>query len=172
MKIIAPPQINGLDELLEVIIHPERLVATLQQLQTMRDSIIANLSLYQTKQQADEYLAQAQQTMHQAKATQAEVEALKRRTAQEDMVMRSELSEIKAAQAETEAQLHTKSKELQQTEKDLNARAHLVSARADELDAREKALREANERLMRQQAVMAEEVEKMERRIAAFRDIA
>src|SRR3990172_9474230 len=59
MKILAPPQINSLNELLDVVLHPDKLATYLQQLKDLRDAITAQLDAYNTKAKAEEYLAQA-----------------------------------------------------------------------------------------------------------------
>ena len=52
-KIITPPQIDDLDGLLELLLHPNKMVAYLTQLRDMRDAVNESLDAYNTKAKAD-----------------------------------------------------------------------------------------------------------------------
>ena len=65
-KIIAPPEIHNLDGLLELVLHPEKGIAYMQQLQAMRDAITADLGVVTTKSQADELVDRASAKMKEA----------------------------------------------------------------------------------------------------------
>src|SRR3990167_3024852 len=58
-KILAPPAITNLDGLLDLLLHPDKYIAYMQQLQAMKDSILVSLDHLATKDQAEAYLAQA-----------------------------------------------------------------------------------------------------------------
>ena len=65
-KILMPPEIHDLDGLLELVLHPEKGIAYLQQLQAVRDAIIAALGTLETKVQADELVDRASSRMKEA----------------------------------------------------------------------------------------------------------
>lgn len=69
MKIITPPHITDLDELLDVVLHPEKFTARLLALQEMRDSILAVLDTYATKDKADTYFGAAETRLADANRT-------------------------------------------------------------------------------------------------------
>ena len=45
-KIITPPQIDDLDGLLDLLLHPQKMVAYLTQLRDMRDAVNESLAPY------------------------------------------------------------------------------------------------------------------------------
>ena len=65
-KILMPPEIHDLNGLLELVLHPEKGIAYLQQLQAVRDAIIAALGTLETKVQADELVDRASSRMKEA----------------------------------------------------------------------------------------------------------
>ena len=171
MKIVAPPQITGLDELIDVIVHPDKLLKTLQQLADMRDAVKANCDILNTKSEADDYLAQAQTASNRANETLQQAESVKQKAQAFADEMKQDFLVSQATYKEREEAQIAKSKDLQFMEYGLNERANLLTLRADELDAREQALTDATAALMRKQAALDDEVNKMKQRIALFSDL-
>lgn len=58
-KVIMPPQITSLDELLDIVVHPDKFAARLTQMIEVRDAITSKLSTIQTVEEAEEYLVEA-----------------------------------------------------------------------------------------------------------------
>jgi seryl-tRNA synthetase len=70
-KLIAPPQIGGVHELLDLISNPDKYQEYMEQLVRMRDEVVARLGDLDNKEKADTYMAIAQNKMDEIKAIEA-----------------------------------------------------------------------------------------------------
>ena len=130
MKILPPPPIAGLDELLDVVLHPEKLVARLKQMQEMRDAIKTSLDTYATKDKADDYLGLA--TAKRAEAQHALADA---NETLEDV--HKEVAALRATQAREQSEWQV---ERQAQQQELAAREKACQDQAAALDAQSRAL--------------------------------
>lgn len=150
MKIVTPPQITDLDELLDVVLHPEKLAERLQQLKDMRDAILANLGLVTTKEQADEYLVAADVKLRDAKAMEDKIQ-------EERDVHEEDLAQSKAAFAEQKRLWG------EQTARE----RHVIEQQRNELAKRETDLSDALARLaVREADILANQVLNTQRKQA------
>lgn len=126
-KIIAPPVINDLTELLDLVLHPDKYVAYLTQLTEMRDAILETLGTVKTKEDADQYLAMARQKSDEASAL------LTKATADADAAAEM----VKQGQAEVSHRMRQQEDYAQARSGDLQALEHVLSVRQKSLDERE-----------------------------------
>lgn len=168
MKIVTPPQINGIDELLDLIINPGKMASLMQQLKEMKDAVAASCDTYNTKSQADDYLAQAQSAKALADAALSDAKKILEKAHDDAERETDALNEHKAKLLAMDQAQNQKAKDLKHFERSLDERGKALATRADQLDAREAALTEATAALVRKQAMLDAEVKKMSDRIAAF----
>ena len=168
MKIIPPPPIADLDELLDVVLHPEKLVARLKQMQEMRDAITEALGVHGTKAKADELLHHA--TIKHDEAHHAMTDA-------SEMLetCQAESEALRVAMAKEHAEWHAKRQAQQQElvarEKTCQAQAAALDAQSGELTVREGALHAAQDATTKQKAKLDEEHDKMMKRKALLSEI-
>ncbi len=124
-KILTPPSINDLDGLLDLMIHPDKGLDYLKQLQAMRDAILDGLGVVKTKEEADALLAQASTLRHEAQ----------RQVQSATDEIQAKLQDAKTDMEKMRAQAKGLDEQSQQRVKDLRAREDDVQARAKKLDA-------------------------------------
>ncbi len=168
MKIIAPPQINHLDELLDVVLHPDKLATALQQLTDMRNAITEQIGIHNTVDLAKQYLVEAQ-----AKAVAISNAAREISTAAQQ---RADATASAVAQLQNDQDAWTKAKvqeqdalKLRQTEADERSTS-LLKWQAD-LETRESVVAEEKATLAGLRAKLMDETAKMEQRKAVLNAI-
>ena len=74
VKLVFPPQLSGAEALLDLLANPKDFQARLQALQEAEDRVKQRLGDLQTKEEADEHLAQARSQLIEAKAVEARLD--------------------------------------------------------------------------------------------------
>ena len=163
MKILNPPAIGNLDELLDLLLHPDKYAKYLKQLQEVRDSITTQLETYNTKEKADDYLAQAQAIQAEALATRGKAEAL----VKEKTKLRADTkTEIAKIQEELKERVNKHEAAMKERERTIATYDEELKAKTLELNARDMALQEQEAALERLSAKLTTEQDKMEQRKA------
>src|SRR3990167_3966295 len=154
MKIITPPQITDLDELLDVVLHPEKFEERLLALREMRDGILAALEVYATKERADAYFEAAEARLVEANGTLAR--ALEEKEVQEEdaTVTKTRLAEDRQAcetqrQAESQALVMQRS-ELERAIAEREEQRRQLSQRESEVEAMRVSLLQQKESVNRE----------------------
>ncbi len=137
-KIIAPPVINDLTELLDVVLHPNKYIEYLKQLQDMYNAIMESLDIVQTKEDADKYLSLARQRLDEASAklkkasVDSEAEYAKLKVFQDELYRHAQeqegLLEAKCRNAESRVAY------IEARQKDVEATERLQAERQQELE--------------------------------------
>lgn len=169
MKVLTPPQINSLDELLDVVLHPDKLVKYLTQMAEMRNAIIAQLDIYTTKDKADQYLVQATQKVQDALALEAKAKALLTTGDAALVTAKAAMAEAQTAWERKKGEEHTV---LVARDVALNERARKQLLAAETVAAQAEANAQKTEELTRLQARLDRDIEKMEQRKALLSAIA
>ncbi len=157
-KIIAPPQINYLNEFLDVLLHPEKYQAYMRHMQDMLQAINERLEHLTTKDEIDQCLLQAQTKQKESS------ELLARAKADADKMIQS----AKSSAQEMLFQVQTKLDQLDQHEKDLVTRSNSVTQReqaVQSLEASVKAREVLVSETTRKQAEKAQELTEKARRL-------
>lgn len=168
MKIVTPPHINDLDELLDVVLHPQKLANYLQQMADMRTAILESLDVYTTKDKADTYLNQATQKQSDALQALADANDTLQAVHEEVAVQRATLTH---AQEEWQRSRTAQQDELTAREKTCQAQAAALDAQSQELTVREGALHAAQDAATKRKAQLDEEFDKMMKRKALLSEI-
>lgn len=136
-KIVAPPAINDLDGILDLLLHPEKYVKYLQDLKAMHSAVVESIGTLKTKDEADALLASAQTKVQQANERLAEATtAAKDAADQIDRTRKATEREIQLAKdtiTQTQRRLAAKEAELMAKEAGLTEEARKQAARAQEL---------------------------------------
>ena len=167
-KVLMPPHINSLDELLEMVIHPEKFTAYLTQLKDVRDAITTQLGVYATKDKAEEYLSQAQ-----AKDTEAQASLNRARDIEEEKIR---AGDAKMAELMRDQDAWTKAKQTEQStfkerERQLTDYERSLHAQHQDLNIRAAQLDEQDAVLARLSAKLAAEQERLEKTKAVLNAI-
>ena len=154
-KVIAPPQIDGLDGLLELVLTPAKAIQYMKDLQSMRDSIIELLGAYDTKEKASAILVEAQaqkkiveERLLESKACQMDMEkhcATLKGTTETELAKSKNLLAARERElalrertlAESQAALDSKRKDLESREAKLGTIQDGIARQHQELAARE-----------------------------------
>ena len=164
-KVIQPPQINHLDELLDVLVNQDKYIQYMKGLQAMRDGIAEALGVVDTKEKADDHLQDAQVKHQEALELLA--------TAQEEAdKIRTDMTQ---AQAQHQSQIEAFNQSRAQTLKDLDQdrrsiadqQVSLDRAQAD-LQQREQALRLLELQLQNKSQVLTEKEARLNKLKAAL----
>lgn len=165
-KVITPPSITDLDGLLDLLIHPEKGVDYLKQLQQMRDAIQDGLDLVKTKEAADALLARATATLATAKeqaTAMAEASAKHCQSVEQDMAQMQQATRAAKAQVDGQVKrMEERERDVQLKQKSVEEREAVMAARAQELagqqillDARAAHLDQEEAKLKQLKALMA-----------------
>ena len=133
-KIIHPPHIAKIEGVLELLVHPEKGAAYLQQVMAMHDAITEKLGIVTTKEKADDLLAQAQATYQTAVEKVANAEVAQREI-ENDAAAR--LAQVQAAEAQHAITVRARSAELDQRAQALDAAAQVLGRQVNDLAAKE-----------------------------------
>ncbi len=163
MKIIPPPAINNLDELLNVILHPDKLKTALQQLSDMKAAIVANLDLYTTKDKADDYLIQAQAKHAEAVAAMTEAKAL---VQQKTKAMAEAKAQIANVQEELKVRVSKHEASMKAREQQVESSEAAMRKRAESLTTRELQVQNQAVEVARLEKKVTVELDKMDQRKA------
>jgi DNA mismatch repair ATPase MutL len=154
-KIITPPQIQDLSELLDVLVHPEKYVKYMQDMEAMRDAIIELLGTVKTRDEANELMAAAQRKYAEAEEVMDAAESqakdlvsasaerkrfLDRQAeacAQEQAEAQKQIEQDRAAVAAHQAKVESAEKDLATREATIRDQDGAVRARSAILDQRE-----------------------------------
>jgi len=154
-KLIAPPQINHLDELLDVLTNQDKYVGYMSDMQVMRDVIVEKLGLIDTQEKADQKLQEVQTKYAEAlaivreaqeeardisAATQLRQTAMDQREqafAMNESQTRKQLEQDRLALVSQQVQLDKSTQEQDQRETRLRNWEDLLKSRAKGLDEKE-----------------------------------
>jgi len=143
-KIITPPQIVNLNGLLELMLHPEKMVAYLTQLRDMRDAVNESLDTYNTKAKADALLVQTEAKHEEAMASSLDASEMVDEAKKDVAAMRQSFEKEKAQWESERKQQHTefvaRETEIQKAKQAVQVATDNLSAREGELQAKQAAL--------------------------------
>lgn len=160
-KVIMPPQISSLDELLDIVVHPEKFAARLKQMIEARDAIASKLSTIQTMEEAENYLAQARETQSAAQAELTKAKAIGSEASLAKQAFLDQLTKDQDAWTKAKA---SEQERFTARENDLARLTRTISDRESALQARAMALDEQEAVLARLAAKLKAEQEKMDKR--------
>jgi hypothetical protein len=168
MKIIQPPAINNLEELLDVVLHPDKLKKALKQLADMKAAIVESIGVYETKAKADDYLSQAQV---QANGVVEQAKALSAKSQEEAKLLAKAMENFAKDQ-----DAWKKAKEMEQAsfiamKRDLLAQADRLKQQEEAVIVREQQVQRNQADLAKQMTKLNAEVEKMNQRKALLNAI-
>lgn len=166
-KLIAPPQINGLSELLDLISDPKKYAAYAKQLQELQTEIDLRLEDLDSKEQADRYLAEAKQAKHDAdlytKALHADADARYADASIKDSTAQDNKLALDAAIEKHDAECRAEAKQQAENRAELDRTAIEQTKCASELDKRESALNQRKEKLNAEERVWEDKVKSLNR---------
>ena len=154
-KLIAPPQINHLDELLDVLTNQDKYVGYMSDMQVMRDVIVEKLGLIDTQEKADQKLQEVQTKYAEALAIvreaqeeardisaaiqlrQAAMDQREQAFAMNESQTRKQLEQDRLALVSQQVQLDKSTQEQDQRETRLRNWEDLLKSRAKGLDEKE-----------------------------------
>ena len=160
-KIIAPPVINDLTELLDVVLHPNKYIEYLKQLQDMYNAIMESLDIVQTKEDADKYLSLARQRLDEASAK------LKKASADSD----AEYAKLKVSIEELFHQAQQQEALLVTKYRDEELRARHMEARHRDLEATGRLQAERQQELEGRAIVLASQKAQLDEQVTKFQSM-
>jgi len=167
-KIITPPQIDDLDGLLDLLLHPQKMVAYLTQLRDMRDAVNESLDSYNTKAKADALLVQAAAKHEEAMAASLDASEMVDEAKKDVAAMKASFEKDKAQWA---AERQRQQKDLVAREKDVAKAKQDVQSATDNLSAREGELQAKQAALIVQQSSLAAQQEKITKAHATLAEL-
>lgn len=164
-KIVGPPPIANLDGIIDLLTNPEKYGKYLQDLKELHDNIKSQCGIYDTKEQVDTALRQAENTLNDAqeqarriaqdqaaakeKFQNEQLEALRALSARTETLDQREqsLREIGQKQSDKERALLEWEQGVADRIKKQDARDEQLRVRGLELDKQEERIKKANETL-------------------------
>jgi len=159
-KIITPPQIDDLDGLLDLLLHPQKMVAYLTQLRDMRDAVNESLDAYNTKAKADALLVQAAAKHEEAMAASLDASDMVDEAKKDVAAMKASFEKDKA---QWEAERQRKHRELVARETEVQKAKQTVQVATANLSTREGELQAKHAILIAQQSALKTEQDKIQK---------
>lgn len=164
-KLIPPPQINHLNELIDVLVHQDKYLQYMKDLHAMRDAIVGLLGVVDTQEKADALLASAEMQYREATDTltvaheeaaklKAELDVQQAHVTESRSTLAGERQALDQARAEQQHDFAQREADLSQAQQQASAQAvalrqreALLAARMKDLDEREAKLNKLKQAL-------------------------
>lgn len=169
MKIAPPPYITNLDGLLDLCLHPDKLAGYLTQLKQTQDAIGEQLGILNTKEKADQYLAETTAKREDAIELAQDAEEILEKIKRDEAAATAALSEAKAKWQAVQAEQHRK---IEEQAKSQSEREHRLALESADLIAREAHVKATQAAVASRQASLDVEFDKMMKRKALLSDLA